>query len=62
MPRTITYNKSSGHIIINSIECEIGGQLVDKHYGHWLEVHSQLTEDSSNIIILQSVLSRYDRW
>jgi len=34
-----------GHIIINSIECEIGGQLVDKHYGHWLEVHSQLTEE-----------------
>ena len=34
-----------GHAIIKSVELEIGGQLVDKHYGHWLEVHSQLTEE-----------------
>ena len=34
-----------GHNMIEYIECEIGGQLIDKHFGHWMEVHSQLTEE-----------------
>ena len=33
-----------GSAMIDSIECEIGGQLIDKHYGHWLEVWAQLIE------------------
>jgi len=33
-----------GHQVINNIECEIGGQLIDKHYGHWMETHAELTE------------------
>jgi hypothetical protein len=35
-----------GHNIINNIELEIGGQLIDKHYGHWMEAHAELTEKS----------------
>ena len=33
-----------GHNIIDNIELEIGGQLIDKHYGHWMEAHAELTE------------------
>ena len=33
-----------GHNIIDYIEVEIGGQLIDKHYGHWMEAHAELTE------------------
>jgi hypothetical protein len=33
-----------GHTIINEIKVEVGGQEVDKQYGHWMEVHAQLTE------------------
>ena len=40
-----------GHNMIDNIECEIGGQLIDKHYGHWMEAHAELTE---------GVCSRYD--
>jgi len=29
---------------IESIECEIGGQLIDKQYGHWMETWSELTQ------------------
>jgi hypothetical protein len=36
-----------GHSIINNIEVEIGGQLIDKHFGHWMEAHAQLTEEGS---------------
>ena len=40
------YYVNPGHIVIDNIECEIGGQLIDKHYGHWMEAHTLLTEDS----------------
>jgi len=26
-----------GSSLINNVECEIGGQRIDKHYGHWME-------------------------
>ena len=39
---------SFGHSILKEIECEIGGQKIDKHYGHWLETWADLTE--SNVI------------
>ena len=33
-----------GAASIASVECEIGGQLIDKHYGHWMETWTELTE------------------
>ena len=33
-----------GHAMIDYIELEIGGQRIDKHYGHWMEVWAELTE------------------
>jgi hypothetical protein len=33
-----------GAAIINEVECEIGGQKIDKHYGHWMETWAELTE------------------
>jgi hypothetical protein len=33
-----------GHNIIDNIEVEIGGQMIDRHYGHWMEAYSELTE------------------
>lgn len=34
---------SVGHAILEYIELEIGGQRIDKHYGEWLEILSELT-------------------
>ena len=42
--QTSQYDNNPGHNMIDYIECEIGGQLIDKHYGKWMEVHSELTE------------------
>jgi len=39
-----TSDNNPGHNMIDNIECEIGGQLIDKHFGHWMEAHAQLTE------------------
>ena len=33
-----------GHAIIDYVELEIGGQTIDKLYGHWMEVWARLTE------------------
>jgi len=33
-----------GSALIDNIELEIGGQKIDKHYGHWMEVWAELTE------------------
>ena len=31
---------------LSSITCEIGGQQIDKHYGEWLEIWSELSENN----------------
>ena len=46
-PQTLGGQYNPGHNIINNIEVEIGGQLIDKHYGHWMEAHAELTEQQS---------------
>jgi len=32
-----------GQYLIKSVELEIGGQLIDKHYGEWLHIWNELT-------------------
>ena len=36
-----------GTALINVVECEIGGQLIDRHYGHWMETWFELTQLNS---------------
>jgi hypothetical protein len=43
-----------GSHLMKEVELEIGGQRIDRHYGHWHSVYSQLTE--SNPSGLQSTL------
>jgi hypothetical protein len=33
-----------GHALIKECELEIGGQRIDKHYGRWMQIWSDLTE------------------
>ena len=33
-----------GHIIVEQAEIEIGGQKIDRHYGHWLHIWNELTQ------------------
>jgi hypothetical protein len=43
--------ENPGHTIINNVELEIGGQRIDKHYGHWMEVWAQLTQPNDGALI-----------
>ena len=33
-----------GSALVDEVELEIGGQQIDKQYGHWMEVYSELTQ------------------
>lgn len=37
-----------GHIMIRSVEIEIGGQRIDKHYGDWLHIWNELTQTAGH--------------
>ena len=39
-----------GYAMINTVELEIGGQMIDKHYGHWLETWAELTVPNNNMV------------
>ena len=42
-----TWAAAIGHLLLEEVSVEIGGQQIDKHYGDWLEVWSQLTVSAS---------------
>ena len=33
-----------GHVLIREVSIEIGGQVIDKHYGDWLNIWNELTQ------------------
>ena len=35
-----------GHLLVRSVELEIGGQRIDKHYGDWLHIWNELTQEA----------------
>ena len=37
-----------GHILIDYVKIEIGGQTIDTHYGHWLHVWNELTQTAGH--------------
>lgn len=39
-----TYKAWVGHKLIKSVEVEIGGQRIDKHYGDWLHIWNELSQ------------------
>ena len=53
-PEIINVGCNYGHNMIDYIECEIGGRLIDRHYGHWMEAHAELTEINVNGTILST--------
>ena len=38
-----SWTNSIGHALIKYVEIEIGGEVVDRHYGQWLEIWNELT-------------------
>jgi hypothetical protein len=39
-----------GHVMIKSVELEIGGQRIDKHYAAWLHIWNELTQSAGHAL------------
>jgi len=42
------YKAWAGHKLIKSVEVEIGGQRIDKHYGDWLHIWNELSQTAGH--------------
>jgi hypothetical protein len=45
-----------GYILLNKIEVEIGGQIIDRHYGEWLYLWENLTASYDTSVKLDGML------
>jgi hypothetical protein len=53
LKETFTFAPNPLHQLLKEMTVEIGGQQIDKHYGHWLNVWTELTEPT-NVSILDN--------
>ena len=45
-----------GHRLIKTVELEIGGQRIDRQYGDWMQIWTQLTQDAGTIAALDDMI------
>jgi hypothetical protein len=50
---------SVGHALISSVEIEIGGQKIDKHYGEWLHIWNELTQSAGHALGYNSLIGNH---
>ena len=55
-----TYGSWVGHKLIKSVECEIGGQRIDKQYGDWLHLWNELSQTAGHWDGYRSMVSGDD--
>ena len=46
-----------GHLMIEKMEIEIGGQIIDTHYGEWMDMWAQLTHSEEQWQKLQTLVN-----
>ena len=50
------YYPSAGYNFLEYVEVEIGGQIIDKHYGDWLNIWTDLTEPNDKKMLLNQMV------
>ena len=50
------YSDNAGFAVIKSVELEIGGQRIDKHYGEWMHLWAELTLASGKNDALEQMI------
>jgi len=56
---TSAYERRLGYQLLKKIEVEIGGQIIDTHYGEWLFLWENLTSGFDNSVKLDSMTGGY---
>jgi Major capsid protein N-terminus/Large eukaryotic DNA virus major capsid protein len=58
-PACLSWCNSIGHALIRNVEIEIGGQKIDKHYGVWLDIWDELTQDQEKKLGFHQMIGKY---
>ncbi len=53
------YVNSIGNALIRSVDLEIGGQLIDKHYSEWLEIYGELNQSDEQYRSYKRMIGKY---
>ena len=56
---TAAYERRLGYQLLKKVEVEIGGQIIDTHYGEWLFLWENLTSNFDNSVKLDSMTGGY---
>lgn len=56
----VGWTNSIGHALINNVEVEVGGQRIDKHYGEWMEIWTELTLKEEQRDGFNAMVGRYE--
>jgi len=54
------YANSIGHVLIEWIEIWIGGNLIDRHYGEWLEIWTELSQTAEKRLGYYEMIGKKD--
>lgn len=57
---TYGYCNSIGHALLEYVEIWIGGQMIDRHYGEWLEIWSELTQTAEKKLGYNEMIGKKD--
>ena len=54
--KLVAWTRNIGHVMIDEVSVEIGGAIIDRHYGQWLTIYNELTqtaekEDAYSVMI-----------
>jgi len=55
----VSWVNSIGHALIKNVEVQIGNEVVDKHYGEWLDIYSNLTVPESKRLAFNNMIGRF---
>ena len=58
LPPNWRWNSNVGHNLIEEVELEIGGQRIDRHYGEWLDIWSELSTPEAKKSMFDSEMVR----
>ena len=47
-----------GHRLIKQVEVEIGGQRIDRQYGDWMQIWTQLSTEAGTVTALDSIIGQ----
>jgi hypothetical protein len=59
--KALSWTKRIGYALIDEVEVEIGGQRVDKHYGVWMQIWSELTHSKEKSDCLDKMIDNSNK-